>query len=215
MTDANEWLMSGGVPTAKFPSLGTTVHGTITDAPQVRQQTDFDTGALLYWDDGNKREQLVINLQTDERDPALTNDDGVRATYVKGQNIKSLRDAIRAAGADGIEAGGYLWDTYVKDGVAEGRKNPPKLHEYKYRGPGAQAANALIAGPAVPASSNGTTAHAVVPPAPGAAPASPAPQAIPPAAAAPAPAAAAGLTEVQKAALAALGIDPAQVPAPQ
>ena len=144
MPSANDFLMGSGTPTAKFPTIGSSVSGVIVDEPEVRQQTDFDDGSLLFWDDGNPRMQLVIRLQTDLRDPEVENDDGVRALYVKGQNVKTLREAIKSAGRDGVEPGGWLAAQYTHDGQASGKKNPPHLHAYTYKGPTAQAANAFL-----------------------------------------------------------------------
>ena len=63
-TDPNGWLMSGGVGSAKFDAHGDCVNGTITETPELRQQTDFDTGAPLFWDDGKPKMQLVVTLAT-------------------------------------------------------------------------------------------------------------------------------------------------------
>src|SRR5690348_7997678 len=46
---ANDLLMGGGIPSARFPVVGTTVTGIIVREPTVRQQTDFDTGAPKFF----------------------------------------------------------------------------------------------------------------------------------------------------------------------
>lgn len=115
MTDPNSWLMAGGVPAAKFETHGDTLTGTISEAPELRQQTDFDTGAPLVWDDGQPRMQLVVTLATTLRDPANEEDDGTRRLYVKGRMQQAVAAAIRKAEAKGLEIGGTLTIAYVGD----------------------------------------------------------------------------------------------------
>jgi hypothetical protein len=94
-TDPNAWLMGGSVPSAKFETHGDTVTGVITDTPEVRPQTDFDSGQPLFWDDGKPKMQLVVTLATDQRDPANADDDGTRRVYVKGK----LQQAVAPSAA--------------------------------------------------------------------------------------------------------------------
>lgn len=141
-TDPNDFLMGGvGVPSARFPAVGTTVTGTITERPQVRQQTDLATGELLTWQDGRPRNQLVITLATDSRDDSIEDDDGARRVYAKGNMLKAIADAVRKAGAAGLEAGGWLTVTYTGNGEQKQRGfNPPKLYTATYRPPDAATA---------------------------------------------------------------------------
>lgn len=161
ITDANDFLMGGGVASAKFPVIGTTVTGTICRPPEVQQQTDVTTGKPKFWDDGKPRQQLQVQLQTAERDPEVDHDDGIRAVYIKGQMQKAVREAVRRSGAKGLEVGGTLTVTYTGDGEAAQRgMNAPKQYSASY-----------IPAPAVAASQfleNGDQGHA--------APAQPAPQ---------------------------------------
>mgnify|MGYP000676876507 CR=1 FL=1 len=126
-TDPNSWLMSGGVPAAKFEAHGDTIKGTITEAPELRQQTDFDTGAPKFWDDGKPMMQLVITLATDDRDPATPDDDGTRRLYVKGKLQQAIAAAIRKAEANGLAVGGVLTVAYVGDDEPKkrGARNEP------------------------------------------------------------------------------------------
>ncbi|GAA2457205.1 hypothetical protein [Streptomyces macrosporus] len=121
MPSADEFLMGGGVPSAKFPTIGTTVAGRITERPTVEQQRDYTTGELKFWDDGKPQMQLVVTVQTDQRDPSVEDDDGTRRLYIKGQMKTAVAQAVRAAGARGLEVGGILSVTYARDGE---RKNP-------------------------------------------------------------------------------------------
>lgn len=118
---ADDFLMGGGVTSAKFPTIGHTVTGRITERPTVEQQKDYTTGEAKFWDDGSPQMQLVVTLATTERDPANPEDDGARRLYVKGQMKTAVAQAVRAAGARGLEVGGVLTVVYVRDGE---RKNP-------------------------------------------------------------------------------------------
>lgn len=132
---AQDFLMGSGSKSAKFPTVGTTVTGQIVREPEVTQQTEFGTGRPLTWDDGKPRLQLVVQIQTSERDPQDVEDDGVRAIYVKGKSLtNAVRDAVRKAGAQGLEVGGTLTVTYVGDGEAD-RGMPPKLYTATYQRP--------------------------------------------------------------------------------
>ena len=139
-TDPNDWLMSGGAKSAKFPDIGTIVKGIITSPPTLSQQTDFTTGALKSWDDGGPMMQLVVTISTDERDPETPDDDGLRSLYIKGALQAAVKDAIRKAGARGLEVGGTIAVKYVGDGVAKSRgMNPPKQFACQYTAPAAGA----------------------------------------------------------------------------
>jgi len=195
----DDFLMGGGGQSASFENIGDRVEGTIVSL-EVTQQTDFESGDLLFWDDEKRqpRQQLVVSLQTDQRDPELEDDDGVRKVYVKGSKkagSRSLHDAtaaaVRAAGAKGLKEGGYI--VYVHDGTEPAAKrgmSDRKLYSAAYRPPSAEAATgdllgtnvaqpAPVAAPAVapvavaaPAAAQAAQAAAAVPaPAPVAAPA--------------------------------------------
>lgn len=130
---ADDFLMGGGVTSAKFPTIGTTVTGRITERPTVEQQKDYTTGEAKFWDDGSPQMQLVVTLATAERDPANPDDDGARRVYVKGQMKTAVAQAVRTAGARGLEVGGVLTVTYARDGVAKNpRYSPPKNFDASY-----------------------------------------------------------------------------------
>lgn len=143
--DPNDWLMSGGAKSAKFPEVGTVVKGTIVTPPTLSQQTDFTTGALKTWDDGKPMMQLVVTIATDERDPDEPEDDGLRSLYVRGAMQAAVKDAIRKAGAKGLEVGGTIAVRYTGDGVAKQRgMNPPKQFAAQYKAPASQAADDFL-----------------------------------------------------------------------
>lgn len=131
--DADDFLLGGGIASAKFPTIGTRVTGRVTEKPQVQQQRDINSGELKYWSDGQPMRQLAVTLATDERDPKITDDDGTRRIYVKAQMKNAVADAVRRAGASGLEVGGILTVTYVRDGEASKRGfNPPKEYTAEY-----------------------------------------------------------------------------------
>lgn len=138
MTDANSWLMGGAVPSAKFDAHGDTVKGTITETPELRQQTDFDSGDPLFWDDGKPKMQLVVTLATDQRDPSNPEDEGTRRLYVKGKMQQAVASAIRKCGAKGLEVGGTLTIAYVGDDEPKKRgMSGAKLYLAEYASPAA------------------------------------------------------------------------------
>jgi hypothetical protein len=131
---ADDFLMGGGgAPSAKFPSPGTAVSGPITQRPTVEQQRDIQTGEKKFWQDGNPMMQLVVTVQTNERDPQVNDDDGRRRLFVKGQMKQAVADAVRAAGAAGLEVGGVLTVTYTHDGQPKQRGfSAPKQYRAEY-----------------------------------------------------------------------------------
>jgi hypothetical protein len=131
-SDVNDFLMGSGGRSASFKNEKDMVWGDVVHS-EVRQQTDFDSGELLFWNDGKPRLQLVISLQTEEQDDE--EDDGVRKVYAKGNMLKAIRAAIAKAGARGIENGGKLAVQYVGDGPKPPRGFPPKLYGAKYEPP--------------------------------------------------------------------------------
>ncbi|MFF4834052.1 hypothetical protein [Streptomyces sp. NPDC001315] len=131
---ADQFLMGGGgAPTAKFPSIGASISGRITEKPVVEQQRDIKDGSLKFWKDGGKMMQLVVTVQTDQRDPSIEEDDGRRRIFVKGAMKNSIADAVRAVGARGLEVGGILTVTYTHDGQKTNPAfDPPKQYSAQY-----------------------------------------------------------------------------------
>jgi hypothetical protein len=130
---ADDFLMGGGVPSAKFPTIGHTVSGRITERPTVEQQRNYEDDKPKFWDDGKPMMQLVVTFATSERDPENPEDDGTRRLYVKGYMKNAVASAVRAAGARGLEVGGILSITYSGDGEKKNPKfNAPKLFTAQY-----------------------------------------------------------------------------------
>ncbi|GII63564.1 hypothetical protein Skr01_36490 [Sphaerisporangium krabiense] len=149
---ANEFLMGGGIAAAKFDVVGTTVSGQITQSPRVEQQKDLNTGEPKFWNDGKPMQQLLVTVQTTLRDPEVDDDNGERTFYIKAKMLAAVREAVRRAGAKGLEVGGTLAITYTGDGEATKRGfNPPKLYSATYTPPSAAAANDFLNGGQAPA----------------------------------------------------------------
>ena len=157
MNDNNEidgFLFGGGGKSASFENPGDNITGTIVSA-EVRDQTDIGTGAILKWDNGDVRTQLVVTLETNLRDDE--DDDGHRSLYVKGSKkagSRSLHDAVasavRGAGVKSLEIGGTL--TVTHDGVEPSKTrgfNDRKLYSASYVAPdrAAQTGNFLGTAP--------------------------------------------------------------------
>lgn len=137
-SETNDFLMSSGGRSAKFAEVGATVKGKIVGAEKA-QQTDMD-GAPKTWDNGDPMWQLVVTLQTDERDPGDPDDDGMRKLYLKGSkpttSFGAVRAAIIAAGEREMKVGGTLAVRYTGDGEPSKRGfNAPKEYAAKYEAP--------------------------------------------------------------------------------
>lgn len=138
--DPMSLLMGGGTPSAKFENVGDKVSGEILNV-ETKQQTDPKDGSLKTWDNGDPMWQIVVTLQTDQRDPEIDDDDGRRAIYVKGSmkyasTAKAVADAVRAAGAKTLEKGGTLAVQFTGEGERTNKAfNPPKLYQAAYKPP--------------------------------------------------------------------------------
>jgi hypothetical protein len=132
-SEVDSFLMGSGGRSAKFLAHNDQVWGVVMSA-EVRQQTDFTSGDLLFWDDGKPRMQLVVTLLTEEREDE--DDDGLRRVYIKGQMTKAVAEAVRKAGAKGIREGGRLVVRYVDDiPPAKRGLSPTKKYVAKYESP--------------------------------------------------------------------------------
>lgn len=123
-------------------TVGDKISGVVISAERT-QQRDFDTGALMEWDNGDPRmETVVIVGDTGLVDPEIDNDTGERALHLRGGNYKAkegtglsgeaaLREAMKKAGIR-CEPGVKIQAAIT--GLAEptGRgKNPAKLWTMK------------------------------------------------------------------------------------
>ncbi|WP_371031246.1 hypothetical protein [Pseudoclavibacter sp. JSM 162008] len=121
----------------KFQNPGDTHTGTVSRAPREQQQTKFGSQEPDTWPNGDPKMQVVVELDTAERDPADGNDDGSRTLYVSSSAMKrAIGDAIIAAGAEDIEVGGILTVTFTGfDPTSKNPQNPKKLYQAGYARP--------------------------------------------------------------------------------
>lgn len=132
MTDVNEFLAGSGVPSFKFENIGDGIEGVVTRS-EVRQQTDFETGQLLTWDDGTAKMQLIVDLQTTLFDTNIDGDDGLRRIYLRNNALTAVRQAVKKAGGR-LETGGLLSVRYIKDGTPSKKGfHGAKLFEAEYK----------------------------------------------------------------------------------
>lgn len=143
--DPTDFLMGGSVPSLSFADkpIGHTYTGVIL-SQEVIQQTEFKTNMPQWWNPGQDRPsttkldgarpvlQLVITLQTDER--TSSEDDGRRKDYVRGKDLKVLREAVRAAGMTQLKNGSRYWRKLV-DLVDNGGSAPSKVCRFKVEAP--------------------------------------------------------------------------------
>lgn len=140
--DPTAFLMGGAVPSAAFLKIGAYAEGTISEPPTISQQRDMTTNEPKVWENGDPMMQLVVTLQTEERDAKIEDDDGRRRIYIKFNMKKAVADAVRKAGAKALEVGGHLKVTYTGDGEATRRGfNPPKFYSAVYVPPTANFLN--------------------------------------------------------------------------
>ena len=129
--DINDFL-SGGVPGASFENVGDSWTGTVVDFQKV-QQTDYDTGVPVTWDDGTPKMMLHVDIQTEVRDPEIVGDDGVRRLYVRGNMLTKFKSGLRAAKMR-MDRGVQVTVTFSGNGEPPKKgMNPPKLYEVTFQ----------------------------------------------------------------------------------
>jgi hypothetical protein len=172
--DALDQILSGGGSTFKFQSPGDTVTGVIENI-QVRQVTDFDTGKPDFWDNGDPKQQVVVTLNTDLRDPSNADDDGSRNVYIKGWGgqRQAFIAAVKEAGGHKPAAGDTFTATYIGDGEKPARGYAPKLFKYTVT-PGTPGLDAIVSQPPAQAAAPAVQPTQAPAPAQPAAPAAPA-----------------------------------------
>ena len=129
--DAMALLMGETVPAVKFPEVGSKVTGQVVKV-EKGQQRDFMSKEPKTWPDGQPMLQVIVTLQTDERDDE--DDDGQRKLYVAKP---AMRNAIRAAieesgGKPAVITGGTLSVKRTEDGEAERGMSAPHTYAAKF-----------------------------------------------------------------------------------
>lgn len=212
MPTGNDVLMgSGGARGASFDAIGDRVGGRIVARPTSYQVREYSPvpgvqGALKFFPSGDPIMGLYVDVQTALREDG--EDDGTRRLWLEKQRqIKAVREAVRAASADGVEVGGTLYLTWTGTEPGKGTE-PAKTWAAEYAPPRQ----------VVPVPGGAPAAQPYTPPAPQPAPqpvaqpTTPMPQAAPQPAA-PAPAATPGkpqITAAVAAAMANAGVDLSQ-----
>jgi hypothetical protein len=131
--DPNAFLMGAAVPSMRWDAPGVRLSGRVVHR-ETRLQTVFGTGEVKKWPSGDPMYQLVVHVQTTWRDPSIENDNGVRAVYIKGKLFTdAVRDAVRAAGAPGVEVGGMIEIVYTGDDMTSKAPIKPKMYQVRYQ----------------------------------------------------------------------------------
>lgn len=162
----------------KFTNPGDTHTGTITEVSDARQASEFGSNEPAYWDREKTRPkmQVVVTLDTAERDPQDANDTGKRTLWVvedgrSGSILSAIRQAVHQAGAGTIDIGGQLTVTFSGfDPNSKNPANPRKIYSASYVPPAPAGGMFTNQAPAQPAA-----APAPAPVAQPVAPATPAP----------------------------------------
>lgn len=166
--DANDLLMSGGIPSIKWDgkAIGHTTVGTIVDQPKAIQMTKYQSTELDYWPSGDPKMQIVVTIQTDERDPANAQDDGRRRLHISPRMMRPVREAVQRAGAPGLAIGGRIAVRWIS-GSGQGEGNAREFAA-EYAPPAVDPGSLLGGGNTAPASTPATPPTAAAQPAPAA-----------------------------------------------
>lgn len=139
----NSFDLGGGGNAFQFETPGDSVTGKIT-VIEEQQQTDMDSGQPAFWENGQPKMMVRVELQTELRNPVDPGDDGKRSVYLKGSKKPESKSSMAAAieavksstGARTLQVGGTFTLTYSGDGVASRRGyNAPKQYEATYQAP--------------------------------------------------------------------------------
>lgn len=141
---------SGGTTSAKFEDVGDVHEGKIISV-DIRQRTKFGTTELAWWDKEETRpqEQVLVTIQTDERDDEIEDDDGSRTVYIKkwGSQWQAFKNAAKNGTPKGedpdVKVGGHFKAEFTGYGKAEKGMQKPKLFEYTYTAPSSKVAKAV------------------------------------------------------------------------
>jgi hypothetical protein len=102
-------FFGGTIPSVEFSNHGDAVTGRVTEK-EMRQQVNFETGALQFWPDGRAKMMVVLTLQTDQ---VTDEDPGLRRLFVRGLMQPAFIDAVKASGQRDVNVGDYVTVEYV------------------------------------------------------------------------------------------------------
>lgn len=121
-TDQSDPFANESAPSLSFKKVqeGHSYTGKVVSLPVVMQQRDFESGEMLTWPDGNKREVVTFKIEVDGE---------VFGVWAKKPSslFKALQEAQKEAG-DRLAIGDELTITWVS---SEPNKKNPKLNDAK------------------------------------------------------------------------------------
>ena len=123
--DVNDFLSTVGksAPALKFEAIGDTYEGVILES-EVRDVTDYESGAIVTYDDGRAKKQLHVTLDV-AGEP--------RSLWAKGQMLVAIREAL---GGEKLLNGGTLKVRYDSDKAnSNPRLRAQKIYKVKYTAP--------------------------------------------------------------------------------
>lgn len=133
--DANQYLSSKGVKGSSFETVGDSHTGILQDVDVV-VVTDTNGIVQLQKDGVTPKRQLVITWITEERDPTIPGDTGLRKLYCSWRLESAIKANVRAAGGDGLEPDAKLTVTFTGTEKVKGAPVPAKLYDVSYERPG-------------------------------------------------------------------------------
>lgn len=145
MFDDTDFLGGSGAPAFKFENPGDTITGFISEPPRKRQQTDINTQQPVFWDppaNTQPKYQWEITLIETQgkdgrplQDSSDPDDSGERRIFMRSHMLTAGRDAVRQAGATGLEVGAKMRVTFTGYGEAKRGLSPAKLFQVQYKRP--------------------------------------------------------------------------------
>ena len=108
MTDTSGFFGTA-VPSVEFMKHGDTATGRVTEK-EIRQQVNFETGALQNWPDGRPKLMVVLTLEVG---PETEDDPGTRRLFVRGLMQPAFVEAVKAAGLRDVSLGDYVQVEYT------------------------------------------------------------------------------------------------------
>lgn len=119
----------------KWPELNTRHTMKIVEVGELGVERDDDGNPKLF-PSGDPRPEVICKVNVDERDPEIEDDDGSRTLWLAGMALKAAIEAVRAAKAPGLRAGGVL-DMIHNDTKppASARNKPTKLFKARWTPP--------------------------------------------------------------------------------
>jgi len=108
--------------------IGTSFTGLIVGDLRTMQITDFETKQPKVYGDGRPAMQIVLDLQTNDRDQDDPTDDGVRSLYVKNQMLAAFQAGLQPTRHLGRIGEGSRVTVTLVGYKPTGKGNPQKLY---------------------------------------------------------------------------------------